>query len=613
MNAEEAFSDTPGVYISEVSAAGDDWIELYNGGETAAELSGWILSDKKHPEENGPEHSLVLSGTLEPGSYAVFTELPFGISQSGEKLYLFDASGEKIDTFESCALKAGYSAGRLPENGETVVLFTAQTPGKENGSWVDGFAGQPLIQDTDLYRTKPFSLTILSEADELRYTLDGSVPTEESALYTAPLPIEKNTVLRVRGFQQGRLPSDTVTVTYLFEEKHTVPVVTFAMDPAMWEELRVSKQKDPEAETSVTYYETDGTLGVSFTAGVNVRGNASRKNEHKSFGLHLRSRYGQKSVSYPFWGEGTALEYSNLTLRNGSQDLFKARMRDSFAVRACAGLKVDKIRTRFTVLYVNGEYYGLADLNEGMNQDYVQTHYGVDGDTVNIVEWNDDVVHGSGAGLQALRKFVAEHPLSDEENYREFCAMADIDAFTDYLIAQTFFCNCDYHNLMYWGTDDGSFPYRPVLYDMDNILLESNSHYNNMNKFFAKNGFRYGPNNKYFVDTGLFYALRQSPLWRQKFIERYAYLLCHDLSPKTLLPLFDGIVNEMEPEMARNINKWGEPSSVSYWKKQTGILRGEITPRHTKIQKILRGVFDVNQADWNILMEKNTARTEAVG
>lgn len=613
MNAQGTFSraEEIGVYISEVSAAGDDWIELHNGGEAPVDLAGWVLSDKKHPEVSSPEHSLLLSGTLAPGGYTVFKELPFGISAGGEKLYLFDPTGGRADAFECCALKTGHSAGRLPGS-DGCTVFETPTPGEENGSGYTGYAPAPEIDDTALFRAEPFTLTVYGDAD-IRYTLDGSVPTEESEKYGAPLVIKKNTVLRARAFREGCLPSDTVTVTYLFEEEHAMPAVTLAMDPDEWEKLRVSKTKDPEVEASVSYYEADGTPGVSFPAGINVRGNASRKNAHKSFGVHLRSRYGQKSVTYPFWGEGTALEYSNLTLRSGSQDQLKARMRDSFAIRACAALKVDKVQTRFVLLYVNGEYYGLADLNEGMNQDYVKAHYGIDGDTVNIIEWNDDVSHGSGEGLKALRKFVSEHSLKDDKNYAAFCEMIDVDAFTDYLIAETFFCNGDYHNLMYWGTDDGSFPYRPVLYDMDNILLEGNSHYNNMGKFFAKGGFKYGPNNKYYVDTGLFYALRQNESWRRKFTERYAYLLCNDFSVQTLETLFDEMIAEMEPEMPRNIKKWNQPSSVSAWKKQTDILRQQISLRHEKIQTILRGEFDISKADWTVLMQKYGAEQEAAG
>lgn len=596
IRAEEPSFGADGVYISEVSAAGEDWIEIYNGGNSPVDLTGWVLADKRIAEGG-----LVLQGMLESGAYALYADLPFGIDASGEKLYLFTPDGQTADTFKTGALREGLSCGR---EGGNRVFYDTPTPGAPNGPGYPGFAAAPQIEDRTLYRTEPFLLTVSGDGSELRFTRDGSLPDADSELYTGPIPIEANTVIRVRAFREGYLPSETVTVIYLFEQPHTVPVVTLTMDPSKWEKLRVSKYDPLEVEAAVGFYETDGSFGVSFPAGLTIRGNASRKNDHKSFGVHLRAKYGQKSVTYPFWGTGTALPYANLTLRSGSQDLLKARMRDSFCIRASAGLRVDKIQTRLAVVYVNGSYYGLADFNEGMNQDYVQTHYGIDGDSVNIVEWNDTVTHGSGAGLEALHEFVKTHDLADEENYAVFCGMVDIDAFTDYLIAETFFCNGDYHNLMYWGTDDGSFPYRPVLYDMDNTLLENNSHYNNMSKFFAKKGFRYGPNNKYYVDTTLFAALKRNSSWRRKFVERYAYLLTHDYSVEALEALFDEMVAEMEPEMPRNIQKWGAPKNMNVWERETGILRQQIRLRHEKIQVILRGEFDVSKAEWAVLMKQ---------
>ena len=601
--AEEDVFVTGGVYISEVSATGEDWIELCNGGTEPVDLKDWVLADTKNPEKISRGHGLTLSGTLKPKAYALYKELPFGISADGEKIYLFNPYGEIMDSFETGVQKAGISSGRLPDRPDERLFFEPPTPGEANGAGYAGFAPEPMIADRDLYRTEPFQLSIACGESEVRYTLDCSEPDRNSTLYSGPIEIKKNTVVRARAYKEGCLPSELVTVTYLFEKQHTVPVVTFAIEPADWEKLRVAKKDPIEVEGSVCYYEKDGSFGISFPAGLTVRGHASRKNVHKSFGVHLRSKYGAKNVTYPFWGEGTALPYANLTLRSGSQDMYKARMRDSFCVRASANLRVDKIQTRLTVLYVNGEYYGVADLNEGMNQKYVETHYGIDGDKVNIVDRNDIVAHGSGDGLLALREFVKKNDLAKDEVFEKYRTMVDIDAFTDYLIAETFFCNGDFHNTKYWGTDDGTFPYRPVLYDLDVTLLDGNSHYNNVSKFFTEKGFKYGQFN-YYVDSGLFGMLKRNAGWRQEFLDRYAYLLCNDFSVETLETLFDQMVAELEPEMPRNIDKWREIKSVAAWKKQVDILRKQIRLRYDKIQGILIKEFNISKAEWAALMEK---------
>ena len=45
----------------------------------------------------------------------------------------------------------------------------------------------------------------------IRYTIDGTEPSENSALYSSPLTIEGAT-LKARGFKTGLLPSDSVSL-----------------------------------------------------------------------------------------------------------------------------------------------------------------------------------------------------------------------------------------------------------------------------------------------------------------------------------------------------------------------------------------------------------------
>jgi chitinase len=51
---------------------------------------------------------------------------------------------------------------------------------------------------------------------EIRYTLDGSPPTEASPLYTVPLELTSSTTLRARAFQHEHTRSIAVHETYIF-------------------------------------------------------------------------------------------------------------------------------------------------------------------------------------------------------------------------------------------------------------------------------------------------------------------------------------------------------------------------------------------------------------
>lgn len=138
------------------------------------------------------------------------------------------------------------------------------------------------------------------------------------------------------------------TQHYLFEPAHTLPAVCIACEPALWSRLMRSTLNAVarEGPAAISYYEADGTLGTVFPAAIRARGNTSLK-----YGAKVRQRASaaeprQRTVTYPFWGAGSAAAYGTLVLRNASQDIAAARLRDSFANRAAAGLRLDCAATR---------------------------------------------------------------------------------------------------------------------------------------------------------------------------------------------------------------------------------------------------------------------------
>ena len=64
---------------------------------------------------------------------------------------------------------------------------------------------------------KSFSLTIEGGGENtIRYTTDGSTPTQQSKLYTGPLTISHNTILRAVAYNGSSVVGMPITATYLF-------------------------------------------------------------------------------------------------------------------------------------------------------------------------------------------------------------------------------------------------------------------------------------------------------------------------------------------------------------------------------------------------------------
>ena len=68
-------------------------------------------------------------------------------------------------------------------------------------------------QNVSLF-TEPIAVALATTTagTEIRYTLDGSEPTETSALYAAPVPVDRSLTLKAKGFKPGAAPSRTLTL-----------------------------------------------------------------------------------------------------------------------------------------------------------------------------------------------------------------------------------------------------------------------------------------------------------------------------------------------------------------------------------------------------------------
>ena len=71
------------------------------------------------------------------------------------------------------------------------------------------------------YKNEPFTLELISpsEGSAIHYTLDGTVPTAGSPLYTEPLEINRITCIRAIATREGYLDSVVTTRTWLFPEE----------------------------------------------------------------------------------------------------------------------------------------------------------------------------------------------------------------------------------------------------------------------------------------------------------------------------------------------------------------------------------------------------------
>ena len=323
------------------------------------------------------------------------------------------------------------------------------------------------------------------------------------------------------------------------------------------------------------------------------------KYTQKSFSVKLRGIYGQSSVSFPFFDDSDIVTYSAFSLRNGGQDRGRSRLRDSYFSRLAEGLNIENFKTRVVALYLNGEYYGVFDLNEEQDESYLASHYGADENAVDIVNRNDEAKEGSAEEFLRVREFARTQDLSNDEVFAQFAEWVDVDYFTDYLVFRSYIADSDMINQTYWRAQDYSIKWRPVLFDLDYGLYGNDyqQEYKKdiLGRYFDEDGVPSADGS--LTNMDIYVGLKKNAAWRRKFVARYIELMHTTLSPEHMLALLDEMDDVYLAELPRQIAAIGFPPYIGYTETWLEQLRTGIMERPAYALKYLKKNFP-EEADY---------------
>ena len=100
-----------------------------------------------------------------------------------------------------------------------------------------------------------------------------------------------------------------------------------------------------------------------------LKGRTSLFNPKKSLGVSFRGCYGAETLQYDIFGKGPA-EFTELSIRAG-QDYISTVFRNELMQELCAELDTTVTqRSRYCVLYINGEYWGIYCLKDDITRQF---------------------------------------------------------------------------------------------------------------------------------------------------------------------------------------------------------------------------------------------------
>ncbi len=575
-------------FLADASGNYYDWIELKNNSDQDINLEGYSLSKGSDPENSFvfpdtllPAHGFALFfANAEAGANGSGAILPFSISASGETLYLCDAACDEPQIFMTGFLGTNTSSG-LNENGER-VFFEDPTPGEANSTvYAARHTAPPSFSLAGGEIPAGQVVTLTAEAGaSIHYTLDGSVPTAADAVYAGPIQLDSPVTVRAMAAADGQLPSTVTTRTFIVGVGHDLPIIALSAEPDHLfgiSGILANPYNELEQPVHVEFYEA-GSLALSFDAGIKIAGGFSRALAQKSLAIHLRNDYGPREIHYPLFDGNDVTSFEHLVLRSSGQDQYMTKIRDAFIHRAVIGVTdIDVMDSRPCVVYINGEYWGLYNIREKVNEDYLASHHGVDPDQMDFLVWNGAVKAGSDEAYRDLIRYVETNDLSEQEHYEYAASQIDMDNFIDYLVVQSYFGNTDHGNIKFWR-DQNDGEWRWILYDMDWALFKGTHTWNNLRLIFNQDGM--GAFN--WIDTTLHVNLIENESFREEFIQRYALYINTIFSPERLLPIYDAMIAEIESEIPRQKERW--PSYWGSWELHVEFVR-EILLEKPELEK----------------------------
>lgn len=206
------------------------------------------------------------------------------------------------------------------------------------------------------------------------------------------------------------------------------------------------KGKEWERAANFKYFNEFGDLELEQNIGIRIHGGWSRAFNQKSFNLYARKEYdGNSTFQKTFFSNINA---HSLMLRSGGyRDTTLTKLRDSLNQTLSSNEGFAVQQSHPVILFLNGEYWGIYNLQERYSDNYVQEHYpDINKKDVLIIK-NDEIDEGEESKFylyEELVDFFKDRTFESETNYELAKSYIDVDEFASYMSTQLYVGNIDW-------------------------------------------------------------------------------------------------------------------------------------------------------------------------
>ncbi|NVO21643.1 MAG: lamin tail domain-containing protein [Bacteroidetes bacterium] len=502
----------------------------------------------------------------------------FKLSHSGETVVLSSPQGEILDSYLIPYSDVDHSFCRIPDGASNWCISTTPSPNQSNNSSAcnSGYAEEPIIELAPGFypTTRMTAIHSTTSGSEIHYTTNGNIPQLSDPVYTQALILDATKVIRARCFgPAGLLPGKTATSTFIIgDHDYKIPVISISTDSLnLWDYFSGIYIMGPFAEPDFPYFganfwqpwEKDSHIEYfgpmqdrkfELDAGLSIHGGWSRAFDQRSFNIKTHSYYDSSEIHYKLFGEKPFTNFKSFILRNSGNDWMVTHMRDALMQRVMRFTNVDYMAYCPSAVFLNGQYWGIYNIRERNNNDFVELNHGINADSVDVIISDGEVSSGTSDAFWEMYNFISTHELTFPANYQTAKSYWNILNYMDYFVAETYYNNGDWigewtNNIKLWRQRKPGAKWNYILWDMD-FGLGYYGPYTENKLYEAIN-----PN----VPTphaDIFRQFLGNMEFRQYFINRYADLINTLYQPSNMYPIIYEMKDSISSEMPFAWERW---------------------------------------------------------
>ena len=609
------------------------WVELYNPSTTTAYNQSvyYFTDDLKEPKKWSPASKLI--GTR---GYSVLWfersdrtgHANFKLKPEGGILYLLNANGQLIDNVFYPEQHRNISYGRKTDGNSEWVLFEQHSSGKTNNGkiYATEQCSKPEFVTPGGFYKNPITVSLASPmtGDTIYYTLNGAEPTRSHSRYTpgAAIGISRTSIIRARCFSRNKLSSDIASCTYFVGERNfRLPVVSVVTEQKNLTDntigiyvvgtngitgngmnTPVNWNQDWDRAANIELYDTTNVSRINQEVDIRIAGGWTRMNGQKSLILNPTKKYGDNKFDYDiFKATKPGMKYKSIMIRNSGNDFDHSMMRDAFMQSlVMKRMNLDCIAYEPAVCFMNGVYYGIQNLRERSDEDFVYSNYGYDEDEIMLLEsWK----MSSDVEFLKLSNYVTNSDITQKAVYDNVCTMMDMENFMDYFLTEIYLRNTDWphNNVKTWKKKDGG-KWRWILYDTDfGYNIWDNNHTHNTLTWALGEHSGSDPA-KAPWSTLLLRRLVLNETFKKRFIDKFAIQISSTFEVNRANAILDSLAAKIRTEIVFHKNKWGQGRNFN---EDISIMKGFSANRPTSMMNFIGARFLNNPGTAEIRISSN--------